>query len=61
MALAALIVVTLLTVGGSLWIRRMTWSCSAERAATVNITLQGAAVALMSPWASEHLGARCMR
>ncbi|MDM2133604.1 hypothetical protein PP405_14300 [Mycobacteroides abscessus] len=56
MALAALIVVTLLTVGGSLWIRRMTWSCSAERAATVNITLQGAAVALMSPWASEHLG-----
>ncbi|SKU71311.1 GP55 protein [Mycobacteroides abscessus subsp. massiliense] len=56
MALVALIVLTLLTIGGSLWIRRMTWSCSADRAATVNIALQGAAVALMSPWASEHLG-----
>ncbi|MFA4083631.1 hypothetical protein ONA92_18205 [Mycobacteroides salmoniphilum] len=56
MALAALIVVTLFTIGGSLWVRRMTWSCSSERAATLNIALQGAAVALMSPWASEHIG-----
>ncbi|MGH3954439.1 MAG: hypothetical protein ACRDTI_10430 [Mycobacterium sp.] len=56
MALAALIVITLLTIGGSLWVRRIAWSCSAERAATLNIALQGAAVALMSPWASEHLG-----
>lgn len=56
--LAAIIIVTLFTIGGSLWVRRMTWRCSAERAATLNIALQGAAVALMSPWASEHLGKR---
>lgn len=54
--LAVLIIVTLTTIGGSLWIRRMTWSCSAERAATLNIALQGAAIAMMSPWASETLG-----
>ena len=38
------------------WIRRVTWSCRWEVAATLNIALQGMAVLLMSPLASETLG-----
>ena len=56
MALASLIAITLLCIGWSLWIRRVTWSCRWEVAATLNIALQGAAVLLMSPLASETLG-----
>lgn len=56
MALATLIAVTLGCIAWSLWIRRVTWNCRWEVAATMNIALQGAAVALMSPLASEHLG-----
>lgn len=56
MALTALIVVTLLSIAWSLWIRRVTWHCRWEVAATLNIALQGIAVALMSPFASETLG-----
>ena len=41
-----------------MWIRRVTWSSRWEFAATLNIALQGGAVLLMSPWASETLG-RC--
>jgi hypothetical protein len=55
-ALTALIVVTLASIAWSLWIRRVTWRCRWEVAATLNIALQGCAVALMSPWASETLG-----
>ena len=40
----------------SLWIRRVTWSCRWEVAATLNIALQGLAVLMMSPLASETLG-----
>jgi len=40
----------------SLWIRRVTWSCRWEVAATLNIVLQALAVALMSPFAHETLG-----
>lgn len=40
----------------SLWIRRVTWTCRWEVAATLNIGLQMAAVLLMSPLASETLG-----
>ncbi len=56
MALATLIAITLACIGWSLWIRRITWACRWEVAATLNIALQGAAVLLMSPWASETLG-----
>ena len=56
MALAVLIAITIGCIAWSLWIRRVTWSCRWEVAATLNIALQGAAVLLMSPLASETLG-----
>ena len=56
MGLAVLITITLLCVAWSLWIRRVTWSCRWEVAATLNIALQGATVMLMSPLASETVG-----
>jgi hypothetical protein len=56
MALATLIAITLGCIAWSLWIRRVTWSCRWEVAATLNIALQGAAVILMSPLASETVG-----
>lgn len=56
MALAALITITLGCIAWSLWIRRVTWSCRWEFAATLNIALQGAALLLMSPVASETIG-----
>jgi len=56
MAVTVLIAITLACVAWSLWIRRVTWSCRWEVAATLNIALQGAAILLMSPWASETLG-----
>lgn len=56
MALSALVFITLASIGWSLWIRRVTWHCRWEVAATLNIALQGSAVALMSPLASHTLG-----
>jgi hypothetical protein len=56
MALAILIAMTIGCIAWSLWIRRVTWTCRWEVAATLNIALQGAAVLLMSPWASETIG-----
>ncbi len=56
MALSALIIITLASIGWSLWIRRVTWHCRWEVAATLNIALQGAAVALMSPLAANTVG-----
>jgi hypothetical protein len=56
MAQATLIAITLMCIAWSLWIRRVTWSCRWEVAATLNIALQGIAVLLMSPWASETIG-----
>lgn len=56
MAVAVLIAITMLCIAWSLWIRRLTWHCRWEVAATLNIALQGAAVLLMSPLASEVLG-----
>jgi hypothetical protein len=55
-ALTALIIITLASIAWSLWIRRVTWHCRWEVAATLNIALQGAAVALMSPLSAETLG-----
>jgi hypothetical protein len=55
-ALTALITITLASIAWSLWIRRVTWHCRWEVAATLNIALQGCAVALMSPLCSETLG-----
>jgi hypothetical protein len=55
-ALTALITITLASIAWSLWIRRVTWHCRWEVAATLNIALQGSAVALMSPAASHTLG-----
>jgi hypothetical protein len=55
-ALSALIVITLASIGWSLWIRRVTWHCRWEVAATLNIALQGSAVALISPTSAETLG-----
>ena len=42
MALASLIAITIVCIAWSLWIRRVTWSCRWEVAATLNIALQGA-------------------
>ncbi len=56
MSIATLIAITLSCIMWSLWIRRVTWSCRWEVAATLNIALQGVAVLLMSPWASETIG-----
>ncbi len=56
MGLAVLITITLMCIAWSLWIRRVTWSCRWEVAATLNIALQGGAVFLMSPLASATLG-----
>ncbi|SBS75998.1 conserved membrane hypothetical protein [uncultured Mycobacterium sp.] len=56
MGLGALITVTLACMAWSLWIRRVTWGCRWEIAATLNIALQAAAVLLMSPLASETIG-----
>ena len=56
MTLTLLIVITLIAVAWSLWIRRITWRCRWEVAATLNIALQGVAVALMSPLSSQTLG-----
>jgi hypothetical protein len=56
MALTALITLTLASIAWSLWIRRFTWHCRWEVAATLNIALQGCAVALISPLSSETLG-----
>jgi hypothetical protein len=56
MALATLLAITIACIGWSLWIRRVTWTCRWEVAATLNIALQGAAVLLMSPMASETVG-----
>jgi len=56
MSVATLIAITLGCIAWSLWIRRVTWSCRWEVAATLNIALQGVAVLLMSPWASETIG-----
>ena len=56
MALAFLIAITLMCIAWSLWIRRVTWRCRWEVAATLNIALQGAAVLLMSPLAGSTLG-----
>jgi hypothetical protein len=55
-ALGALIAITLLSISWSLWIRRVTWHCRWEVAATLNIALQGCAVVLMSPPVSATLG-----
>jgi hypothetical protein len=55
-ALSFLIFTTLASIGWSLWIRRVTWRCRWEVAATLNIALQGAAVALMSPLAAGTVG-----
>jgi hypothetical protein len=55
-ALSFLIFVTLASIGWSLWIRRVTWRCRWEVAATLNIALQGLAVALMSPLAAQTIG-----
>lgn len=56
MSVATLILITLACILWSLWIRRVTWSCRWEVAATLNIALQGLAVLLMSPWASATIG-----
>ncbi len=56
MGLCALIIITLASIAWSLWIRRVTWHCRWEVAATLNIALQGCAVALMSPLCAETLG-----
>ena len=56
MSLLVLIAITIGCIAWSLWIRRVTWTCRWEVAATLNIALQGAAVLLMSPLANETVG-----
>ena len=48
----ALIAAALAAIGCSLWIRRHTWRSRWEADASLSIALQGAALVLMSPWAS---------
>ena len=59
MAIATLLVITIACIGWSLWIRRVTWTCRWEVAATLNIALQGLAVLLMSPWPPRPSGTGC--
>ncbi|MGB6208996.1 hypothetical protein [Mycobacterium sp.] len=54
--MSALIIVTLVAVFYSLWVRRDTWRSRWEADASLNIALQGCAVLLMSPWVSATLG-----
>lgn len=54
--MVALLVVTLLCIAWSLWVRKATWRSRWEVAATLNIALQGGAILLMSPLASETAG-----
>ncbi len=54
--MSALIIVTLVAIFYSLWVRRDTWRSRWEAGASLNIALQGCAVLLMSPWASATLG-----
>ena len=56
MALTLLILITLICMAWSLWIRRVTWTCRWEIAATLNIALQALAVAFMSPFAHQTVG-----
>ncbi|EIC65341.1 hypothetical protein S7W_18650 [Mycobacteroides abscessus M94] len=56
MSVPTLILLTLIALCLSLWIRRATWKTTYERAATISLLLQGISVILMSPWASQHLG-----
>lgn len=56
MALTLLILITLICMAWSLWIRRVTWTCRWEIAATLNIALQALAVAFMSPMAHQTIG-----
>lgn len=56
MSVPTLILVTLISLCLSLWIRRATWTTTYERAATISLLLQGLSVILMSPWASQHFG-----
>ena len=50
-----------MTIGWSLWVRRVTWCSRWEAAATLNIALQGCALALASPSSSATLGAALHR
>lgn len=54
----ALIAITLVAIVYSLWVRRHSWRSRWEAGASLNIALQGCAVALMSPWVSAALGPR---
>ena len=56
MAVGVFITITIGCIAWSLWIRRVTWTCRWEVAATLNIALQGAAVLQMSPLAAETIG-----
>jgi hypothetical protein len=56
MALTVLIAITMGCIAWSLWIRRVTWTCRWEVAATLNIALQGVALLLMSPLAATTIG-----
>jgi hypothetical protein len=51
-----LILGTLVCVIWGLWVRRRTWRCRWEAAASLNLALQGCAAALMSPAASTAFG-----
>lgn len=52
----ALTVLVLLAVAWSLWVRRFTWRCRWEVAATLNVALMGLAAFLISPMAAATLG-----
>jgi hypothetical protein len=54
--LSAFSAITLMSIAWSLWIRRFTWRSRWEVAATLNIALQGCAVALLSPLSADTLG-----
>lgn len=53
---SALIIATVIVVAYSLWVRRHTWWSRWEASISLAIALEGAALLLMSPFASADLG-----
>lgn len=56
MTFAVLLIFALSCICWSLYVRRVTWRCRWEAAITLTISLQGAAILLMSPLASDTIG-----
>jgi len=56
MLVGLLLILTLVSIAWSLWIRRYTWTCRWDVAFTISVASVGAGFLLMSPFASATLG-----